>query len=253
MNENPYAAPTEVNSHDAGPTSRMTATATRQGQRNAIICAVFVFAFSGLLYWFLVTVTALPRTVALFSAFMIPFAASLFVMLASWIRGLQLRGALMMDCGPHPGRRIFLFNTVMFLALGLSGSVIRVGATAPVFMTLFAAYWAFMATGRFSVYSGGLWVYHILLPWDKISDCSWTPDNTLMLRSTGLLSWSRSAIPVPAERVDEVSRLLAQHVSQTNKPMTDNSAILEHTIYCWDHETSEVAPVADDFGDLKKT
>ena len=37
------------------------------------------------------------------------------------------------------------------------------------------------------------------------------------------------------------------------KPMTDNATILEHTIYLWDHETSEVAPVADDFSDLKKT
>ena len=172
MNENPYTPPAEANSHEVGPASRMTATAMRQGQRNAIICAVFVFAFSGLLYWFLVTVTALPRTVALFSAFMIPFAASLFVMLASWIRGIQLRGTLMLDCGPHPGRRIFVTNAVLFLALGLSGSAIRVGATSPIFMTLFAAYWVFMATGRFSVYSGGLWVYHILLPWDKISDYS---------------------------------------------------------------------------------
>jgi hypothetical protein len=177
-----------------------------------MICAVFVFALSGLLYWLLITVTALPRMNALFFAFMIPFAASLFVVLASWIRGIQLRGTLIIDCGPHPGRRIFLFNTVMFLALGLSGSVIRVGATAPIFMTLFAAYWVFMATGRFSVYSGALWVYHILLPWDKISDYSWTPDNTLMLRSTGLFSWSRSAVPVPAERVDEVKRLLAEHI-----------------------------------------
>jgi hypothetical protein len=216
MNENPYTAPTEVNSHDAGPTSRMTATAIRQGQRNAIICAVFVFTSSALLYLYLITVTSLPKMNALFFAFMIPFAASLLVMLASWIRGIQLRGTLMMDCGPHPGRRIFLFNTVMFLALGLSGSVMRVGTTAPVFMTLFAAYWVFMATGRFSVYSGGLWVYHVLLPWDKISDYSWTPDNTLMLRSAGLLSWSRTAIPVPAERVDDVRRLLVQHMSQTN-------------------------------------
>lgn len=36
------------------------------------------------------------------------------------------------------------------------------------------------------------------------------------------------------------------------KPMTDNATILEHAIYVWDHETSEVASVADDFGVLRK-
>lgn len=37
------------------------------------------------------------------------------------------------------------------------------------------------------------------------------------------------------------------------KPTMDNATVLEDTIYWWDHETSEIAPVADDFGDLKKT
>lgn len=37
------------------------------------------------------------------------------------------------------------------------------------------------------------------------------------------------------------------------KPMMGDATILDHTIYWWDHETSEVAPVADDFSDLKKT
>ena len=216
MTENPYTAPTEANSHGAGPTSRMTVTATQQGQKNALICAVFVLAVSGLLYWFLITVTALPQMHALFFAFMINFAVALFAMLAGWIRGIQLRGALILDCGPHPGRRLFLMNAVMFLALSLSGFAIW--APGAIFMLVFAAYWIFMATGRFAAYSGGLWVYHGLVRWDNISHYSWTSDNTLILQSTGFFSWSRSAIPVPAECVDDVRRLLAQHNSQTTLP-----------------------------------
>ena len=212
MTENPYTAPTEVESPDHGPTSRMTATATHQGIKNAMLCAVPVFAVSGFVFWFLNTFTALPWTVALFSAFMIPFAVCLFVMIANWIRGTQLRGELIVDCGPHPGRRLFLINAILFLALGLSGFAF--GGPAPIFMTLFAVYWLFMATGRFSVYSTGLWVYHTLLPWDKISFYSWAPDNTLILQTTGFFSWSRSAIPVPAECVDDVRRLLRQHKPQ---------------------------------------
>lgn len=37
------------------------------------------------------------------------------------------------------------------------------------------------------------------------------------------------------------------------KPMDDDSTVLEHTIYWWDHETSKIEPVADDFGDLPRT
>lgn len=179
-----------------------------------MICAVLVLAISGLLYWFLITVTALPRMQALFYAFMINVAVSLVVMLASWIRGIQLRGTLMMDCGAHPGRRIFIINTVTFLALGLGGLAFE--RPAATFMTFFAAYWAFMATGRCAMYSGGLWVYHSLLRWDKIASYSWTPDNTLILQSAGIFSLSRIAVPVPAERVDEVKRLLAEHTSALN-------------------------------------
>ena len=37
------------------------------------------------------------------------------------------------------------------------------------------------------------------------------------------------------------------------KPMTDDATTLEHTVYWWDHETSEIEAVADDFADLNKT
>lgn len=37
------------------------------------------------------------------------------------------------------------------------------------------------------------------------------------------------------------------------KPIADAPTILEHTVYWWDHETSEIVPVADDFADLNRT
>lgn len=33
-------------------------------------------------------------------------------------------------------------------------------------------------------------------------------------------------------------------------PMPDDPTTLQHTVYWWDHETSNVEPVADDFADL---
>jgi hypothetical protein len=32
--------------------------------------------------------------------------------------------------------------------------------------------------------------------------------------------------------------------------MPDAPGILQHAVYWWDHETAEVARIADDFGDL---
>ena len=37
------------------------------------------------------------------------------------------------------------------------------------------------------------------------------------------------------------------------RPMSEEPKTLEQTIYWWDHETSEIEPVADDFADLNKT
>jgi hypothetical protein len=36
-------------------------------------------------------------------------------------------------------------------------------------------------------------------------------------------------------------------------PMNDHADTLQHAVYWWDHETGEVARVADDFGDLRKS
>lgn len=37
------------------------------------------------------------------------------------------------------------------------------------------------------------------------------------------------------------------------RPMPEDPSTLEHTVYWWDHETSQVDPVADDFSDLSKS
>jgi hypothetical protein len=36
-------------------------------------------------------------------------------------------------------------------------------------------------------------------------------------------------------------------------PMPDDPTTLQHTVYWWNHETSEVEPVAEDFSDLNRT
>lgn len=36
-------------------------------------------------------------------------------------------------------------------------------------------------------------------------------------------------------------------------PMPEHPDTLQHSVYCWDHETGEIEKVADDFGDLQKT
>ena len=36
-------------------------------------------------------------------------------------------------------------------------------------------------------------------------------------------------------------------------PVPGDPTTLQHTVYCWNRETLEIEPVADDFGDLKRT
>jgi hypothetical protein len=211
---NPYTPPGVVESSvQAIPKSGMTTAAANQGIKNLVICAMPMLAALGFVYWLLTTFTASSHETALFSAFVIIFAVCLLGVLISWLRGIRLRGELLIDCGRHPARRLLLFNAIMFLVLGFGSP--SFGTFGPVFAISFSAFWLSMATSRLAVYEAGLWVYQALIPWNKISHFSWTSGNTLMIRTTNKWALPRAAIPFPVECVDDVTRLLSQHNIQS--------------------------------------
>lgn len=190
----------------------MTKAAWAQGVRNALLCLIPVIAGTWLVYFLVSTLMDASTFVAVSAAFVITFAVSLLWMMISWWRGITTRGVLLLDCGTHPGRPVFFLNAVLFGCMGLieaaSGGLWPFGP----FALMYVAFWLFMASGRLAVYESGLWAYHGLVPWEKISQYSWKA-NTLMFRTSGSLSIFRGALPIPTESVENVKHLLEEHMS----------------------------------------
>ena len=134
--------------------------------------------------------------------------------LATWLYGRQAGGQVLLDCGPHPTRTLFLFMAFIFLFTGITGlsASKTLGRAAPIFGISFGLYWFIIATGRLQVRETGIWQYWSLLPWAKIGSYRWANDSTLLLRTKGALSFLfRGALPVPSEHQDAVDQLLQKY------------------------------------------
>jgi hypothetical protein len=132
--------------------------------------------------------------------------------LATWLLGRQASGQTLLDCGPHPCKKLCLFEAVLFLILGLAGGLKVFGVAGPVFGVSFSVYWLFMAGGRLQVRENGVWTYAGLLRWDKIKSYHWAEDCTLLIRARSPFSFLfRGALPVPPEYKDAFNELLQKH------------------------------------------
>ncbi len=198
--------------------ARMTPTAWGRGMLNALICGVIFFAF-----WLLVAevISILShRSLAdsWWFAFAILWGLVFLLFLGTWLYGLNAGGTLLLDCGPHPTRFLFLINAALFLFIGLSGgfamgSLSRSFAyVGPIFGISFGIYWLIMATGRLQIREGGIWQYWALLRWDKIESLQWSGDTTLLVKAKSRLPFlGRGALPVPPEQKQPIHELLQKH------------------------------------------
>ena len=64
---------------------------------------------------------------------------------------------------------------------------------------------------------------------------------------------SKLGVRFPASYVVAMSKMNGGGDALVLKPMVDDPTTLEHTVYWWDHETSELHRAADDFSELNKT
>jgi hypothetical protein len=195
----------------------MTATAWSQGIKNALICGIGVlvsWCFIAFAVW---QIFGQPLLDSFGVAFAVLWGLVFVVFLGTWLHGRTTAGQVLLDCGPHPTRWLFLTNAILFLVMGVLGgfsaaSVSKVfGIAGPVFGVSFAAYWLVMTTGRLQVRENGIWAYWGLLRWGKIGSYRWADDSTLVLRSKGMLSLMQGALPVPPEHRQGVDDLLAKH------------------------------------------
>ncbi|MCZ6492610.1 MAG: hypothetical protein O6933_00865 [Planctomycetota bacterium] len=200
--------------------AQLTATARRQGLKNALICGIGL-----LVLWLTVTATLslLPGR-KLLDSMMLSFAllwvVTFLAFLGTWVYGLNTRGRVLLDCGPPAHRRNYLMIAVLSLLGALGGGLAATPASpplivaSPAFAVSFAAYWFIAATGRLQVRENGLWFYCNLLRWRKIQHYRWAPDSTLILTAT-LPLWFRGAVPVPPEHREHFDAFLTQHWSPT--------------------------------------
>ena len=199
--------------------AKMTATAWVRGFSNMIVCGVAVLV--GYAVVMAVLVMVFQETAG--DAFGVAVTALGFFFLAgflaAWIYGWATSGAVLLDCGPHPARELFLALAVMHLFMGVNGwysgksAASGFGVSGPVFLVLFAAFWLVMATGRLQIRQNGIWQYWSLLRWGKIGSWQWAEDSTLLVNTRGFSILSKGALPVPPERRQAVTELLAGHGS----------------------------------------
>jgi hypothetical protein len=198
--------------------ARMTATAWAQGAKNALICGVgvlFVWLAIAFVIWWVADKSILVSFVLAFAAF---WYSIFLIFLGTWLYGQSSGGRVLLDCGPHPTRVLFLVNAVLFpfvgLTIGLADTsfLSRFSIAGPIFGVSFAVYWLIMATGRLQIRENGIWVYWALLRWDKIGSYYWASDSTLMVRAKGRLSsLLQGALPVPPEHKQAVDEFLVEH------------------------------------------
>ncbi len=195
--------------------ARMTETARRQGAKNALIVVpVFLIAML-VLDRVLVLAFGQKRLVAHGIAVAVSWGLVLLISLVSWIYGRSTAGRILLDCGPYPGKSVYLIVgifitglTVWFRCSHPPSSLSKVFALdGPWFEVSFAASFLVAAFGRLQVRENGIMTYWTLLPWRRIASYHWADDGTLLITKKRRLSL-RVALPVPSEQKQAVDEFL---------------------------------------------
>ena len=205
-------------------TPRMTSAAWQRGFKNAVICGIGVLAVIGILTFVVSALTGRTFRDSVAISFAVFWVAIFTAVVLTFLIGRGNRGAILLDCGHHPTRALFLFNAVVFAFLGLGGvfasnTFDTVGIASALFGITSSIYWVLISFGRLQIVENGIWQYWSLLKWQKVESHEWQGDatSTLMLQTkTRLPFLGRGALPVPAEHKDAVSELLEKYAAPKN-------------------------------------
>lgn len=200
--------------------ARMTVTAWRRGATNAMIWFSILLVSWLLVAKLISSVSHYSFAVSFWLAWTLLWVLTFSLFLATWLYGLNAGGPVLLDCGPHPTRVLFLINAVVFVAMGLGGTFVgssfskSLAIASPVLGVSFGIFWLIMATGRLQIREAGLWQYCGLLRWDNIESCQWSGDSTLLLKAKSRFPFlGRGALPVPPEDKQAINELLHKHCS----------------------------------------
>ena len=189
----------------------MAPTARHRGATNLLVC-IAILAIGSLLLGLLISSLfhrSLGESFRLASVFLT--GLSMILSLVLWLLGLHAAGRVLLDCGPHPMRTLWLVDAAVSLALGLWGWTLF----GPIFISC-AIFSTILASGRLQVRESGIWLYWGLARWGKIEFCRVTEDSTLVIKMKRHLPFLvRGAAPphLPAGQRESVIRLLQEHCS----------------------------------------
>ena len=138
--------------------------------------------------------------------------------LAAWLYGRQAGGQLLLDCGPHPSRKMLLLIAVAFPALFGGLTVVTgsetFGIAGPVLLLSFSVFFLIMASGRLQVRENGVWQYCSLLRWARIESYHWADDGTCLVKIRGFTFLRRGTLPVPTKYRNAFDQLLQKHLDE---------------------------------------
>lgn len=203
--------------------ARMTSATWRRGFKNAIICSAVVVVFLGILTSVISVIFQQSMRDSYGTALIIFVVISFSAFFFNWLYGKKQSGSLLLDCGPHPTRKLFIIVAAIFLLLGVYGSVdffandfhshlVEVSLS----FFLFSGYFLMLAVGRLQIREQGIWQYWSLLKWRKIENYHWEgeTDSALMLQvKTKFPFLARGALPVAAEHKDAIGELIKKNVA----------------------------------------
>lgn len=198
---------------------RMTQASWKRGFMNAAIGAILMYGFVALVTIGCNTVLHWDVWTLVFSLFGIISILAYIAMFISWLVGRKAAGALLLDCGPHPAKKLFLSLAAFWIFSSVLSWFVRHGDAQMIFKAWgmsFGCYWLFMSTGRLQIRENGIWQYWSLLRWEKVKSYHWKgkTDATLMIQTKAYFSFmGRGAVPVAIEQKDAVNDLLMEHVS----------------------------------------
>ncbi len=190
--------------------TNMTASAWAVGSRNALVLGAALIAVLSLAAGAISFAFDQPFDVSFWYGVWVVCAAAMVVFFVTWWWGWRVAGRLILDCGPHPARRLLLVNAGIFFVLAVTGSFARFGAVGLPLGLLGSLFFLVLALGRLQVREHGLWAYWGLTRWAKFPDHEWTADGTLVARRK---RWSllSGALPVPPEHREALEALLREH------------------------------------------
>ncbi|GAC1318950.1 MAG: hypothetical protein NVSMB14_16320 [Isosphaeraceae bacterium] len=194
----------------------MTSTIRAQGSKNGLLILTVILPTVALITTGVWRWTGKSFLEAFLLVSFTTSIVSFLLFLVFWLRDRLEAGELLLDCGSHPFRKIFVFNALIFLVVGLTTWRSSIPYLWIAFGVSIALSNLLMAGSRLQCRTEGVWIYWGLLRWKKIRSYEWVANSTLLVKSSGFFARRFiSAVVIPPDHREAFKLLLKQYCPVT--------------------------------------